>query len=99
MRNKLPAFAIGFSLLAGVLPQVVAAQTATADGQVQKIDESAGKVTIKHGPLKPLDMDMPMTMVYPVKDPAQLKGLKAGDKVKFEAQSVNGQIVVTKIQK
>ncbi|WP_418901542.1 copper-binding protein [Terripilifer ovatus] len=57
-------------------------QTVMSDGQVQKIDESAGKITLKHGPMKDLDMDMPMTMVYPVKGPSLLKGLKAGDKVK-----------------
>lgn len=100
MRKKLPAaLAIGLALFTSAFPQVAEAQTATADGQVQKIDESAGKVTLKHGPMKALDMDIPMTMVYPVKDPVLLKGLKVGDKVKFEAQSDNGQVTVTKIQK
>ena len=32
-------------------------------------------------------------------DPAMLKGLKAGDKIKFDADRVNGQITVTKLQK
>ncbi|MDF2119249.1 copper-binding protein [Roseiarcaceae bacterium H3SJ34-1] len=38
-------------------------------------------------------------MVYPVKDRSLLKGLKAGDKVKFQMERVNGQITVTKLQK
>ncbi len=40
-----------------------------------------------------------MTMVYRVQDPAMLKAVKAGDKIKFDAEHVSGQFVVTKIQK
>ena len=40
-----------------------------------------------------------MTMVFRVQDPAMLKAVKAGDKVKFDADRVNGQFTVTKIQK
>ena len=64
-----------------------------------KIDESAGKITIRHGPLKKFDMDDGMTMVFRAGDPAMLKGLKAGTKIKFDADRVNGQITVTKLQK
>ena len=69
------------------------------DGQVTKIDAAAGKITIKHGPMKKFDMDESMTMVYQAKDPALLQTVKPGDKVKFDAENVNGQFVVTKIQK
>lgn len=99
MRKMLPVFATALALSISTLSQSVVAQTPMSDGQVQKIDESAGKITLKHGPMKDLDMDMPMTMVYPVKDPSLLKGLKAGDKVKFQMERVNGQITVTKLQK
>ncbi len=74
---------LALALSANALLQIAVAQTATADGQVQKIDESAGKITLKHGPMKAFDMDEPMTMVYSVKDPSLLKGLKTGDKVRF----------------
>lgn len=67
-------------------------------GEVIKIDQAAGKVTLKHGPIKNLDMDT-MTMVFRVSDPAMLAKVKAGDKVKFEADRVNGAITVTKIDK
>ena len=77
----------------------VLAQSPLVDGQVTKVDTAAGKITIKHGPFKKFDMDDPMTMVYPVQDPAMLKTVKPGDKVKFDADSVNGQITITKIQK
>jgi Cu/Ag efflux protein CusF len=50
-----------------------AAQDAMVDGQVTKIDEAQGKITLRHGPLKKLDMDEPMTMVFRVQDPAMLK--------------------------
>lgn len=68
------------------------------NGTVKKIDEAQGKLTIDHGPIKNLDMDA-MSMVFRAGDPAMLKGLKAGDKIKFDAERVNGQITVTKIQK
>ena len=43
--------------------------------------------------------DETMTMVFRVQDLAMLKSIKAGDKVKFNADRVNGQITVTAIQK
>lgn len=75
------------------------AASATANGEVKKIDASAGKITIKHGPIKALDMEDSMTMVYRVKDPAMLKSVKVGDKVKFELDQDAGGYTVTKIQK
>ena len=74
------------------------AQTPTVDGQVNKIDTAQGKITLKHGPIKNLDMDA-MTMVFRVQDPALLKTVKVGDKVKFAADRVNGQLTVTQIEK
>lgn len=77
---------------------VQAQSGAQIDGQVTKIDESAGKITIKHGPIKKLDMDEGMTMVFAVQDPAMLKTVKAGDKIKFDADRIRGQLMVTKIE-
>ena len=67
------------------------------DGEVRKVDKDAKKITIKHGPLASLDMPA-MTMVFQVKDPAMLEQVKAGDKVKFEAQKIGGAFTVTKIE-
>ncbi|WP_298271276.1 copper-binding protein [uncultured Bradyrhizobium sp.] len=78
---------------------VAAAQGADINGEVKKIDEGAGKITLKHGPAKSLGMEEPMTMVYRVRDPALLKQLKVGDKVKFDAQEGDGGYTVTAIQK
>jgi Cu/Ag efflux protein CusF len=69
------------------------------DGQVVKVDEAAGKITIKHGPIKKFDMDDGMTMAWRAQDPAMLKQVKAGDKIKFEPDRVNGQFTATRIEK
>jgi Cu(I)/Ag(I) efflux system protein CusF len=82
------------------LPPAARAQSTLFDGQVTKIDEAAGKITIRHAtPIPKFDMDEPMTMVYRVQDPALLKAVRAGDKVKFDADRVNNQFTVTKIEK
>ena len=97
MRNLTLAAASAVVLSTLALPSIAQAQM--VDGQVTKIDESAGKITLKHGPIKKLEMDEGMTMVFRVQDPAMLKQVKVGDKVKFEVDRVNGQITVTKMQK
>jgi Cu/Ag efflux protein CusF len=38
-------------------------------------------------------------MVFRAQDPALLKQVKAGDKVQFQADRVNGQISILKIRK
>jgi Cu/Ag efflux protein CusF len=70
---------------------------ALADGEIRKVDKDAKKLTIKHGPMPALDMP-PMTMVFQVKDPAMLEQVKAGDKVKFQAEKLGGAFTVTKIE-
>ncbi len=70
----------------------------TVTGTVEKVDTAQGKITIDHGPIPNLNMDA-MTMVFRAGDPDMLKTVKAGDKIKFIAERVNGQITVTKIQK
>ena len=75
------------------------AQSSLIAGQVVKVDQSAKKITIKHGPAPKLNMDEGMTMVYAVSDPKLLSSVKAGDKVNFDAEQVNGQPTVTKIEK
>ncbi|TAJ91341.1 MAG: copper-binding protein [Reyranella sp.] len=74
------------------------ADSGMVQAEVIKVDKSAGKVTLKHGPIKSLDMDA-MTMVFRVADPAMLDRMKAGDRIEFEAERVNGAITVTKLGK
>jgi Cu(I)/Ag(I) efflux system protein CusF len=66
-----------------------------SEGEVKKVDKSAGKVTIKHGPLQNLGMPA-MTMVFKAKDPAMLETLKPGDKINFVAEKVNGSLTLTR---
>jgi Cu(I)/Ag(I) efflux system protein CusF len=91
---------IAISLIAALsLSGTVLAQNLpTVSGTVEKVDAAQGKITIDHGPIKNLDMEA-MTMVFRAQDPALLQGLKAGDKVQFTANRVNGQISVTSIKK
>jgi Cu(I)/Ag(I) efflux system protein CusF len=75
----------------------MAATPGMTDGEVRKIDKDAGKITIKHGEIK--HMDMPgMTMVFVVKDKALLDKTTVGAKVQFMATNENGQMTVTDIQ-
>ena len=37
-------------------------------------------------------------MVFQVKDPAMLDQVKAGDKIRFQADKIGGQYTVTKIE-
>lgn len=97
MRKHALALAIALATFAAAPLRPALAQM--VDGQVVKVDQSAGKITIKHGPLKKFDMDEGMTMVWRVQDPAMLKQVKAGDKIEFEPERVNGQFMATKIQK
>ena len=68
-----------------------------SDGEVRKVDKEAKKITLRHGPMKNLDMP-PMTMVFQVKDPAMLEQVKTGDKVKFQAEKIGGAYTITKIE-
>ncbi len=78
----------------GTMPGMAAGM---AQGEIRKVDKSARKLTIKHGPLQNLDMPA-MTMVYKVKDPAMLDQVKAGDKINFVAENVNGVLTVNDIE-
>lgn len=75
----------------------LSAAAQSVEGEVKKIDLDAGKVTLKHGEIKNLDMPA-MQMAFRVSDPNWLKTLQVGDKVKFSADKVGGQFTVTAIE-
>jgi Cu(I)/Ag(I) efflux system periplasmic protein CusF len=89
----------GGALLMAVLASGAVAQDATIIGEVRKIDESSGSITLKQGPAPSLGFKEEMTLVYDVSDRAMLKQLKVGDTVKFEAESGDSGFTITKIQK
>lgn len=74
-----------------------AAASDLSEGEIRKVDKDNKKLTIKHGPLKNLDMPG-MTMVFGVKDDGMLDNVELGAKVRFQAEKIDGKIVVTKIQ-
>lgn len=85
--------------LGAVQPTASAQSSDAVIGQVTKIDPTAEKITIKHGPIKKFGMDEGMTMVFHVLDPRLLKKVKSGDKVRFVPDRTNGQFTVTQIEK
>jgi Cu(I)/Ag(I) efflux system periplasmic protein CusF len=94
--RRLVALILAISALGG---QAVIAQSPPVSGQVVKVDAATLKITIKHGPIPRLDMEEGMTMVYAAPDTAMLKAVRAGDKVNFQAEQINGQYTLTKIEK
>lgn len=109
MKNRLTlAFALGLAATTLFAPASHAASTSASasasaavaeltKGEVRKIDRDTGKITIKHEPIKSLDMPG-MTMVFQVKDKAMLDKLQTNDKIKFMASNENGKMTVTEIE-
>jgi Cu/Ag efflux protein CusF len=82
--------------LAGAGPAF--AQAPNGSGEVTKLDKAGGRIEIKHGGIKALDMP-PMRMTFRARDPRMLEGLAVGDKVRFTAEKIEGQFTVTAIGK
>lgn len=103
MRYKALAQAViaAFILVAGISPASQhgksARNAAMTQGEVRKVDKDARKITISHEPLENLEMPA-MTMVFRVKEPAMLDQVKAGDKVKFQAERIGGAFTVIRIE-
>ncbi|MGB4062717.1 MAG: copper-binding protein [Azonexus sp.] len=74
-------------------PANTSAEMQMVDGQVKKLDKTAGKVTLSHGPLANLNMPA-MTMVFKVSNAAWLEQMKTGDKIRFMADNVNGAVTI-----
>ena len=85
------------ALTLAMLSTTAMAQTVPVEGEVKKINEAQGKITLKHGEIANLDMGS-MTMVFTVADLEMLKTVKPGDLVLFEADRVNGKLTVVKME-
>ena len=97
MKRLVFALIAAFALQGALADDAHHPSAAPSEGEVRKVDKSAKKITIKHGPLANLDMP-PMTMVFQVKDPAMLDTVQAGDKVKFQAEKIGAAYTVTRIE-
>jgi len=69
----------------------------TVEAEVRKVDPDRNTITLKHGDIPNVDMPA-MTMVFRVKDSALLQKVKAGDKVKFTVDKVDGTLTVMSIE-
>ena len=90
--NKFAAVLLALALAAPAL-----GQSSLSDGEVRKVDKDAKKITLRHGPMQNLGMPA-MTMVFQVREPAMLEQVKAGDKVKFQAEKIEGAYTIVKIE-
>jgi Cu/Ag efflux protein CusF len=70
---------------------------AMAEGVVKKVDKAGGKLTLAHGPIDNLGMSA-MTMVFKLKAPVSAENLKVGDKVRFLADYVGGEVVIVRLE-
>lgn len=70
---------------------------AFAEGEIRRVDKSSGRVTIKHGPIKSVDMP-PMTMVFTVERVGMLENFKPGDNVLFTVRSDQGKLTITELK-
>jgi len=86
------------STTALILGLGLSASALAVDGEVRKIDTEAGKITLKHGEIKNLDLPA-MQMAFRVANPAWLTTVQVGDKVDFSADKVNGQFTITSMTK
>ena len=64
--------------------------------EVKKVDAEKGLIVLRHGDIPNLGMPG-MTMGFEVADKKILKGVKAGQKVKFQAEMLAGKATVTEL--
>ncbi len=75
------------------------AQTGKTEGDIRKVDQETGKITLRHGPIEG-ELEMPaMSMVFQVKDVSLLNTLKVGDKVAATISKENGVFYIQSAEK
>jgi Cu(I)/Ag(I) efflux system periplasmic protein CusF len=78
--------------------QTTDAAVELVSGEIRKIDKTTGKLTIKHGPIKSLDMP-PMTMAFHAGDKTALEQVAIGDKIEFSVANENGKMTASSIKR
>lgn len=74
-----------------------AADGALSDAEVLRWDARTGRATLRHGPIRNLDMP-PMTMVFRVPDAALAARMQTGAKIRFKAEQQQGAYVLTHVE-
>jgi Cu(I)/Ag(I) efflux system periplasmic protein CusF len=83
----------------GLPPMVAGAQTDDfVNGLVTKIDESAGRFVIKHGPIKKVQYGGDDDNLQCCRPHHAQRG-QPGDKVRFVPDRINGHFTITTIEK
>lgn len=93
------------TLFAALLLAVMCTGTAVAqsdastltEGEIRRVDKANGKLTIRHGPIRNLDMPG-MTMVFRVADTSALEKLAPGDRIRFHADKEGSAYTASSIE-
>ncbi len=89
------AAAVAFGISAGAY-----AQQATFRGEITKVDEPAGTITLKQDQTGTVGAGAPPAIAdYKVRDGLLFNAVKAGDKVEVTVERVDGKPTITKLQK
>ncbi len=88
--------------LQGVLDRLGAAAPAaprihTGTGRITRVDAKTGELEMQHDPIPSINWPA-MTMEFEVRDPAILKGLKAGQQVEFDLADEDGDFPLIAIR-
>ncbi len=87
-------------LLAATYTAAAHAQSDTGtptEGEIRRVDKANGKLTIRHGPIRNLDMPG-MTMVFRVTDTSALEKLAPGDRIRFHADKEGSAYTASQIE-
>ena len=97
MQKTISGFAAAAAAALALFSCAALAQSASADGEIRKVDIKGSRVIIKHGDWKGMDMQA-MTMAFRLPDAAMLEGFKASDKVRFTIKKDGRDYVLTAIE-
>lgn len=93
-----PAFAQPASAASAAATSAPGEQSELSSGEITRWDARGLRITLRHGEIRNLGMP-PMTMVFRVRAASLVGDLKAGDKVRFRAEQMDGAYHVTHIER
>ena len=101
--RSLRALAIAVAVLTGSVTVPVNGWAqgggAPAEGDVVEVKLHAGLISIRHGPILSLGLgDASATHDFKPAEPMLFNALRPGDRIKFTADRVNGQLVIVAVQ-
>lgn len=71
-------------------------------GEIRRVDAAQSRLTVRHGDIPHLDMGA-MTMVFRLKPglltAEQLRAMKPGDRIEFQAEAPQGQLTITALRR